>query len=90
MQYITVGGRQYLKYWHSDDPIMPRQERPAMTPEERAESVLHFLDKYLHVREYVLGSPHVTADDMANLNSARQFLGTALVALVTEARKVDE
>lgn len=24
MQYITVGGRQYLKYWHSDDPIMPK------------------------------------------------------------------
>lgn len=97
MQYITVGGRQYLKYWHSDDPIMPKQERPAMTPEDRAKSVLHFLDEYLSARERAAEvalyatRPGVRPDLASKAESARQFLGTALVALVTDAqRKVDE
>lgn len=96
MQYITVGGRQYLKYWHSDDPIMPKQERPAMTPEDRAKSVLHFLDEYLDARERArevdlyATRPDVRPDLRVQAEAARQFLGTALVALVTDVRKVDE
>lgn len=86
MQYVTVGGRQYLKYWHSDDPIMPKREAAPMTPEERAKSVLHFLDKYLGAREDCL-NPYSDENAIHRYKSAREFLGTALVALVTEAQE---
>jgi hypothetical protein len=60
-----------------------------MTTEERAKSVLHFLDKYLGAREDCL-NPYSDENAINQYKSARQFLGTALVALVTDARKVDE
>lgn len=67
-----------------------------MTPEERAKSVLHFLDEYLTARERAAEvalyatRPGVRPDLRSQAESARQFLGTALVALVTDVRKVDE
>jgi hypothetical protein len=58
-----------------------------MTPEERAKSVLHFLDAYIDARSAFMDGNRTLA---YALETARQFLGTALVALVTDARKVDE
>ena len=57
-----------------------------MTPEDRAKSVLHFLDAYLDARDALLRG----RGSLYTSESARQFLGTALVALVTDVRKVDE
>lgn len=58
-----------------------------MTPEDRAKSVLHFLDQYLSVRELHLKGNALNSER----EYARRLLGTALVALVTDAqRKVDE
>ena len=57
-----------------------------MTPEERAKAVLHFLDMYLDARDaFFKGRKSLYASE-----KAREFLGTALVALVTDGRKVDE
>ncbi len=55
-----------------------------MTPEDRAKSVLHFLDEYLIAREEAM-LPTARILDQRAAESARQFLGTALVALVTGA-----
>jgi len=60
-----------------------------MTPEERAKSVLHFLGEYLDTREQAQ-LPTARDYDWDRYESAKQFLGTALVALVTEGRKGDE
>ena len=58
-----------------------------MTPEERAKAVLHFLDMYMDARMAVMNGKA----SFYTMEGARQFLGTALVALVTEAqRKTDE
>ena len=56
-----------------------------MTPEERAKSVLHFLDAYLTAREEWIAS-NDSYDEWRAREQARNFLGTALVALVTEAK----
>jgi len=56
-----------------------------MTPEERAKSVLHFLDRYLSARENCL-DPYSNETAIDKYKSAREFLGTALVALVTEVK----
>ena len=60
-----------------------------MTPEERAKSVLRFLDEYLVAREELMAS-NGAHGAWGHREQARQFLGTALVALVTDVRKVDE
>ena len=58
-----------------------------MTPEERAKAVLHFLDMYMDARMAVMNGKA----SFYTMEGARQFLGTALVALVTDAqRKEDE
>ena len=67
-----------------------------MTPEERAKSVLHFLSEYLVARDMAAQASqyaarsHEMPDLWGKVDAAKQFLGTALVALVTDARKVDE
>ena len=61
----------------------------SQTPEDRAKSVLHFLDEYLAAREEWMASGD-EYNAYRTRESARQFLGTALVALVTDVRKVDE
>ena len=62
-----------------------------MTPEDRAKSVLHFLDEYIKAeREYTYALAAFGYASPAKVEKARQFLGTALVALVTDGRKVDE
>ena len=59
-----------------------------MTPEERAKSVLHFLDEYLTAREEWMASGD-EYNAYRTREQARQFLGTALVGLVTEAKTED-
>lgn len=59
-----------------------------MTPEERSQSVLYFLEGYLAARDEAKDSEYRA--DYERLEIAKAFLGTALVALVTDARKVDE
>lgn len=67
-----------------------------MTPEERAKSVLHFLDEYLDARDRAVqaalyATRVLETPDLRNkADAARQFLGMALVALVTDVRKLDE
>lgn len=67
-----------------------------MTPEDRAKSVLHFLDEYLSARERAAEvalyatRPDVRPDLRHTAETARQFLGMALVAMVTDVRKTDE
>ncbi len=57
-----------------------------MTPEERAKSVLHFLDMYLDARAALMEG----RASLYTMENSRNLLGTALVALVTEARKPDD
>jgi hypothetical protein len=60
-----------------------------MTPEERAKGVIFFLREYLNVRDRAM-LPTARQYDWDQMELAESFLGTALVALVTDARKVDE
>ena len=60
-----------------------------ITPEDRAKSVLHFLDEYLTAREEWMASGD-EYNAYRTREQAREFLGTALVALVMDVRKVDE
>ena len=59
----------------------------AQSTEDRAQSVLHFLDDYLAALAEVYRAPEPERDyRLRQADKARQFLGTALVALVTEAK----
>ena len=59
-----------------------------MTPEDRAQSVLRFLKEYLSARETAQYTGQLS--DWEGVKMAESFLGTALVALVTDGRKIDE
>ena len=67
-----------------------------MTPEARAQSVLHFLDEYLSARERALEAALYatraleTPELRDRADAARQFLGTALVALVTDTKPQED
>ena len=61
----------------------------SQTVEDRAKNFVFFLDEYLVARDQA--QHHGTAYYDQKAKSSRQFLGMALVALVTDAqRKVDE
>ena len=60
----------------------------SQTIEDRAKNFVFFLDEYLVARDQA--QLHGTAYYDQKAKSAKQFLGMALVALVTDVRKVDE
>ena len=60
----------------------------SQTIEDRAKNFVFFLDEYLVARDQA--QHHGTAYYDQKAKSSKQFLGMALVALVTEGRKEDE